>query len=84
MLHGGARAPVIFEKARQFNLQNVAIYRCRDVLLSEEKDQRVHGELLIWFLTVYYSSRPLRRLYSLLLVVKRKRGSHLKQMQSEH
>jgi hypothetical protein len=53
MLHGGARAPVIFEKARQFNLQNVAIYRCRDVLLSEEKDQRVHGELLIWALFSY-------------------------------
>ena len=55
MLHGGARAPVIFDKARQFNLQNVAIYRCRDVLLSEEEDQRVHGEHLVWFLTVYYS-----------------------------
>ena len=55
MLHGGARAPVIFDKARQFNMQNVAIYRCRDVLLSEEEEQRVHGEHIILRLTVYYS-----------------------------
>jgi hypothetical protein len=77
MLHGGARAPVIFDKPRQFNLQNVAIYIDAEMCCCQRKRIRECSENISSgaSLCTTRGSRPLRRLrIARLLVVSFRRG----------